>query len=150
MRSTTGEMTTPFTPSLKVAKTMERLRQPPPPRGYAHSRCPRVPPQGVCPSRLSQDNPPLPLGVWWSATSSVSGPPRSQVSPFWVVKFCDFRQWYCRGKRECGMRPGSHLNFVCKLAHCMFYPGRNLALLNCQWQKCTKVEISGMQWSQTV
>ena len=29
VRSTTGEMTAPFTPSLKVAKTMERLRQPP-------------------------------------------------------------------------------------------------------------------------
>ena len=29
VRSKTGEMTSPFTPSLKVAKTMERLRQPP-------------------------------------------------------------------------------------------------------------------------
>ena len=129
------------------------------PRGYAHSGCPRNPPQGVRPFTLSQEPPPggtpihiapvPPPGVW-SATASSAGPPGSQVSPFLVVKFWGFSTIVLSRERECGLSSVSHSDFVCTVAHCMLYLGRNLALLNYQCQKCAKVDISRMQWAQTI
>ena len=100
-----------------------------PPRGYVHSGCPRTPPQGVRPGTLPQDLP---------------------GQSFYGWEILGFSTMVLSRERECGMSPGSHSDFVCKLAHCMLYLGRNLALLNCQCQECINVDISGMPWSQTV
>ena len=73
----------------------------PPPRGYVHSTCPRIPPPGGTSIPLVPGYPPrgyvhsvCPIPPPGGTVRHVKCP----RTPLVVVKSWDFRQWYCRGK----------------------------------------------------